>query len=62
MALDLSALEAEWRKHHHRHPAEVTSDRLLLAVEKWSDKFDGAERDMIGRIRHALEEIAEGKR
>lgn len=51
-----------WRKAHHRHPAEVTSDRLLTAIEKWGDKFDGAEHDMIGQIRHALEEIAEGKR
>jgi hypothetical protein len=45
-----------------RHPAEVTSDRLLYAVEHWHDKFDGEERDMIGRIRQALFEIAEGER
>ena len=45
-----------------RHPAEVTSDRLLDAVERWHDKFTGEERDMIGMIRHALSEIAEGER
>lgn len=52
----------EWRRHHHRHPAQVTSDRLLTAIEKWGDKFDGAEHDMIGYIRHALEQIADGDR
>ena len=45
-----------------RHPAEVTSDRLLDAVQRWHDKFTGEERDMIGQIRHALEQIAEGER
>lgn len=45
-----------------RHPAEVTSDRLLNAVDKWRDKFEPGELDMIGQIRHALEQIAEGKR
>jgi hypothetical protein len=45
-----------------RHPAEVTSDRLLDAVERWHDKFTGYERDMIGQIRQALFEIAEGER
>ena len=45
-----------------RHPAEVTSDRLLDAVERWHDKFTGEERDMIGQIRQALFEIAEGER
>lgn len=42
-----------------RHPAEVTSDRLGDAVERWHDKFTGEERDMIGLIRVRLEEIAE---
>lgn len=50
------------RQRDPRHPAEVTSDRLLAALEKWADKFDGGERDMISHIRFALEEIAEGKR
>ena len=45
-----------------RHPAEVTSDRLADASERWHDKFTGEELDMIGRIRHALEQIAEGER
>lgn len=51
-----------FRQRNPRHPAEVTSDRLLTAVEQWHDKFDGEERDMIGRIRAALDEIAEGRR
>jgi hypothetical protein len=45
-----------------RHPAEVTSDRLAEASERWHDKLTGDERDMIGRVRHALYEIAEGAR
>lgn len=45
-----------------RHPAEVTADRLGDASERWNKKFDGEELDMIGRIIHALEEIAEGIR
>jgi hypothetical protein len=49
-------------QRHPRHPAEVTSDRLLAAVESWHDKFTGDERDMIGMIRHALQQIADGER
>lgn len=45
-----------------RHPAEVTADRLGDAVTRWVDKFDAAERDEIGHIIHALDEIAEGQR
>jgi hypothetical protein len=51
-----------FRQRHPSHPAEVTSDRLLGAVEKWHDKFTPDERDMIGRIRSALGEIADGER
>jgi hypothetical protein len=51
-----------FRQRHPSHPAEVTSDRLLTAVEKWGEKFTGDERDMIGRIRAALGEIADGER
>ena len=51
-----------FRQRHPRHPAEVTSDRLLDAVERWPDKFEGDERDMIGMIRHALQQIADGER
>jgi hypothetical protein len=51
-----------FRQRHPSHPAEVTSDRLLTAVERWHDKFDGEELDMIGRIRAALGEIADGER
>lgn len=45
-----------------RHSAEVTSDRLAEASERWHDKFTGEERDMIGHIRYALEQIADGER
>jgi len=44
---------------YRRHPAEVTSDRLGDAVERWHDRFTPGERDMIGQIRNRLEEIAE---
>jgi hypothetical protein len=43
-----------------RHPAEVTSDRLGDAVSRWADQFTPEERDMVGIIRHRLEQIAEG--
>ncbi|WP_195167781.1 hypothetical protein [Mycobacteroides abscessus] len=49
-------------KRTRRHPAEVTSDRLADAYELWHEKFDGAERDMISRLRIALDQIAEGLR
>jgi hypothetical protein len=49
-------------QRHPRHPAEVTSARLLEDVTRYHDKFDGEERDMIGRIRAALDEIADGER
>lgn len=45
-----------------RHPAEVTADRLREASERWYDKLDGAERDMIGQLAWALDQIAEGAR
>lgn len=45
-------------KSARRHPAEVTSDRLAAAAEKWHDHFTGEERDSIARIRRALERIA----
>ncbi|CPR35953.1 hypothetical protein [Mycobacteroides abscessus] len=45
-----------------RHPAELTSDRLADASERWNDKFTGEELDMIGRLRFALDEIAAGAR
>lgn len=44
---------------YRRHPAEVTSDRLGDAVERWTEQFTPEERDMVGRIRIRLEEIAE---
>lgn len=45
-----------------RHPAEVTADRLGDAVGRWADKFTPGERDEIGYIIWALEEIADGAR
>lgn len=34
-----------------RHPAELTSDRLADASERWNDKFTGEELDCAGRDR-----------
>jgi hypothetical protein len=45
-----------------RHPAEVTADRLGDAYERFYDKLNGSERDMLSQLRHAFEEIAEGNR
>ena len=50
------------RDTDRRHPAEVTADRLLSAVERWHDKFTPQERDAIGLVRFALWQIAEGER
>jgi hypothetical protein len=41
-----------------RHPAEVTSDRLADALDKWPERFDGHARDEIAHIRRILEDIA----
>jgi len=43
-----------------RHPAQVTADRLGMAVDKWGDRFESRELDMIGVIIHRLDQIAEG--
>jgi hypothetical protein len=43
----------------HRHPAEVTADRLLTHYEKWFDRLSGEEKDAISRVRYALQRIAE---
>ncbi|MEV1170830.1 hypothetical protein [Nonomuraea sp. NPDC049784] len=42
-----------------RHPAEVTSDRLGDALDKWPNDFDGQARDAVAFIRQILENIAE---
>lgn len=42
-----------------RHAAEVTSDRLADALDKWPGFFDGRLRDMVGEIRAQLDMIAE---
>lgn len=49
-------------KNGRRHPADVTATRLGEAAEKWAEKFDAEERDMIGHIMFALDQIAEGRR
>jgi hypothetical protein len=49
-------------KRTKRHPAEVTADRLGDAYERFYDKFDGAELDMISQLKHAFDEIAAGNR
>lgn len=51
-----------FRQRNPRHPAEVTSDRLLEALEKWPDKFDGGDRDMLSHVRFILQQIADGER
>jgi len=57
----MSERKSTWTRQR-RHPAEVTSARLIAALEDWSEKFTSAERDEIGHIRHALHQIADGER
>lgn len=40
-----------------RHPAQVTSDRLAEAVDRWADRLDGATLDEIAHVRYELERI-----
>lgn len=47
---------------YRQHPAEVTSWRLLGHYEKWYDLLTPNEREALGLVRFALDEIAEGKR
>lgn len=47
------------KRRVRRHGAEVTADQLRAALDRWPDGFDGEERDAIGRIIFALEQIAE---
>ena len=47
-----------FRQRYPRHPAEVTSDRLLGHYEKWNRRLSGAERDAISMVRDALDRIA----
>jgi hypothetical protein len=42
-----------------RHPATVTSDRLLIDYERYFDRFSGSELTAIGKVRDALQRIAE---
>lgn len=43
-----------------RHPAEVTVDRLIQHSMDYSDQLTGYEKDAIGVVINALNEIAEG--
>lgn len=46
---------------YKRHPAEVTADRLVEALEKWPEAFtDGHDREAVGHIIYVLENIASG--
>ena len=45
-----------------RHPAEVTADRLGDHYETYFDRLTQLERDYIGVVRRALQDIAEGNR
>jgi hypothetical protein len=49
------------RHHRHRHPAEVTSDRLGDHYERWHDRTDPAVQHAISVVRDWLDEIAEEK-
>lgn len=42
-----------------RHGAQVVADKLGEALERWPDGFDAGDRDAIGRIIFALDQIAE---
>lgn len=58
----LTSALADYRKSgrgSRRHPAEVTSDRLGDALDRWPDRFDGGQRDAIADLRTVLEQIAE---
>ena len=44
---------------YRRHPAEVTSDRLADALDKWPDSFEPQDRDAVARLRFVLENIAD---
>lgn len=50
------------RRRSRRHGAEVISDKLLEALDRWPDAFDSNDRDAIGLIRNTLGEIADGER
>lgn len=49
-------------KATRRHPAEVTSDRLADALDRWPDRFDGGQRDAVAELIGVLEQIAEDAR
>jgi len=54
----------QWRKRvlARRHPTEVTADRLGDHYEQYFNQLSQQERDYIGVVRNALQEIAEGNR
>lgn len=47
-------------KVSRRHPADVTADRLGDAVQRWHDRFESAELDMVGVVISRLRIIADG--
>ena len=59
---DAFARAKEGRRSPRRHPAEVTSDRLAEAAERWNKDLSGAELDAISVVWNALERIAGGTR
>jgi hypothetical protein len=59
MTADDQAQARSFRQRHPRHPAEVTADRLGDALDKWPERFDAGDRDMVARVRHVLHGIAE---
>ena len=50
------------RRARHPNLAEVTADRLGEAYEKFNNRLDGTELDMISQLRHTLGKIADDLR
>jgi hypothetical protein len=46
----------------HRHPLEVTADRLREHYERYWAYLTEDERDQLSYVAYILEEIAEGRR
>lgn len=59
-AAAMRAILARHMPRRRRHPAEVTSDRLAEARERWLDRFSGEELDMIAALRDRMQQIADG--
>jgi hypothetical protein len=59
---DLAAVRRALGASSPRHPAQVTADRLGDHYERYFDKLTPDERNALGLVRQALDEIAEGQR